>query len=52
MIEEFRAELDRDTPISQSVITGAGVGAAPTGTRPIVEIMYLDFIAMDMDSIL
>jgi pyruvate/2-oxoglutarate/acetoin dehydrogenase E1 component len=51
LFEEFGAERVRDTPISESVIAGAGLGAALTGMRPIVEIMYMDFIAMAMDSI-
>lgn len=48
---EFGCERVRDTPISESVIVGAGVGAALTGMRPVVEIMYMDFCAMAMDSI-
>jgi acetoin:2,6-dichlorophenolindophenol oxidoreductase subunit beta len=51
LYEEFGAERVRDTPISESVIVGAGLGAALTGMRPIVEIMYMDFMAMAMDSI-
>lgn len=51
LYERFGPERIRDTPISESVIVGAGVGAALTGMRPIVEIMYMDFICMAMDSI-
>lgn len=51
LFEEFGPERVRDTPISESVIAGAGLGAALTGMRPIVEIMYMDFMAMAMDSI-
>jgi len=51
LIDEFGPERIRDTPISESVIVGAGVGAAITGMRPIVEIMYVDFVTMAMDSI-
>jgi len=51
LVEEFGAERVRDTPICESVIAGAGLGAALTGMRPIVEIMYMDFMAMAMDSI-
>lgn len=51
LIDEFGSERIRNTPISESVIVGAGVGAALTGMRPIVEIMYVDFAAMAMDSI-
>lgn len=51
LYEEFGSERVRDTPISESVIVGAGLGAALTEMRPIVEIMYMDFMAMAMDSI-
>lgn len=51
LFDEFGPERVRDTPISESVIAGAGLGAALTGMRPIVEIMYMDFLAMAMDSI-
>lgn len=51
LFAEFGPQRIRDTPISESVITGAGVGAALTGMRPIVEIMYMDFMAFAMDSI-
>jgi pyruvate/2-oxoglutarate/acetoin dehydrogenase E1 component len=51
LYDQFGPERIRDTPISESVIVGTGVGAALTGMRPIVEIMYLDFAAMAMDSI-
>jgi len=51
MIEEFGAERVRDTPISEAAITGAAVGAAMTGLRPIVEIMFSDFITIAMDQL-
>lgn len=51
LYDQFGPERIRNTPISESVIVGAGVGAAMTGMRPIVEIMYLDFAAMAIDSI-
>ena len=51
LLEKFGPGRVKDTPISESVIVGAGVGAALTGMRPIVEIMYLDFIGMALDSI-
>ena len=51
LIDEFGSERVRDTPISESVVVGAGVGAALTEMRPVVEIMYMDFMAMAMDSI-
>ena len=51
LFEEFGPGRVKDTPISESVIVGAGVGAALTGMRPVVEIMYIDFIGMALDSI-
>lgn len=41
----------RNTPISEAAIVGAGVGAAITGTRPVVEIMYMDFLEIAMDQL-
>jgi len=49
--EEFGEERVRDTPISEAVIVGAGVGAAITGTIPIVELMYGDFLFIAGDEI-
>lgn len=40
-----------DTPISESSITSAAVGAALTGLRPVVEIMFMDFITLSMDAL-
>ena len=51
LFDEFGSDRIRDTPISESSIAGAGLGAALTGMRPIVEIMYMDFACMAMDSI-
>jgi 2-oxoisovalerate dehydrogenase E1 component len=42
----------RDTPISETAITGLGVGAAMAGMRPVVEIMYLDFVGVCLDQLL
>jgi len=54
----YRGLLDRygprrviNTPISESVIIGAGIGAAITGYRPVTEIMFMDFTALAMDQI-
>jgi pyruvate dehydrogenase E1 component beta subunit len=44
MLEEFGEERVRDTPISEIAIIGAGLGAAMRGMRPIVEIMFGDFL--------
>ncbi len=51
LIEQFGPERVRDTPISEAGFTGAAVGAAMTGTRPVVEIMYSDFLTAAMDQI-
>jgi 2-oxoisovalerate dehydrogenase E1 component len=42
----------RDTPISETAVVGLGVGAAMAGLRPVVEIMYLDFIGVCLDQIM
>lgn len=49
MIEEFGPERVRNTPISESGISGAAVGSALTGMRPIVELQFSDFITIAMD---
>lgn len=49
--EEFGPERVRDTPISESAFMGIAVGAAITGTRPVVEFMFADFICLAMDQI-
>lgn len=41
----------RDTPISEAVIVGAAAGAAAVGTRPVAEIMYVNFLTFCMDQI-
>ncbi|MCF7944887.1 MAG: alpha-ketoacid dehydrogenase subunit beta [Spirochaetia bacterium] len=51
LVEEFGVERVRDTPISESGFTGAAVGAAMTGTRPVVEIMFSDFLTVAMDQV-
>lgn len=51
MIEEFGEERVRDTPISEAAIAGCAAGAAATGLRPIMEIMFSDFLTISMDAI-
>lgn len=51
LLEEFGKERVRDTPISESVIVGAGVGAAMAGLRPMVEIMTINFSLLALDQI-
>ncbi len=49
LYEEFGPERVMDTPLSESVLVGAGVGAAIMGNRPVVEIMYGDFLTICAD---
>jgi len=49
--EQFEGRV-RDTPISETAIMGLGVGAAMAGLRPVVELMYLDFLGVCMDQLL
>jgi pyruvate/2-oxoglutarate/acetoin dehydrogenase E1 component len=51
LLEEFGPERVRDAPISEAAIAGCGIGSAVMGMRPIVEIMYIDFITIAMDQI-
>lgn len=51
LLAEFGAERVRDTPISETAFIGAGVGAAMSGMRPIVELMFVDFFGVCMDAI-
>ena len=45
-------ERVRDTPISETAVMGLGVGAAMAGMRPVVELMYLDFIGVCLDQLM
>jgi pyruvate/2-oxoglutarate/acetoin dehydrogenase E1 component len=49
LVEEFGPERIIDSPISEPGITGLGVGAAMTGMRPIVDLMFGDFLTLAMD---
>ncbi len=51
LLEEFGPERVRNTPISEMAIVGAGIGAAMAGMRPIVEIMYEDFLTLSLEQI-
>ncbi len=51
LVQEFGPERILDSPISEPGITGLGVGAAMTGLRPVVDIMFGDFTALIMDQI-
>ncbi len=52
LIGEFGEERVRDTPISEAGFIGAGVGAAATGLRPVVELMYVGFFGVCADQII
>ncbi|MGC8826108.1 MAG: alpha-ketoacid dehydrogenase subunit beta [Anaerolineae bacterium] len=52
LYEHFGEWRMRDTPISEEGFTGMAVGAAMTGLRPVVEIMYNDFVTLAMDQII
>src|SRR5579872_1826420 len=51
LVEEFGTARVIDSPISEAGITGLGVGGAMTGMRPVVDIMFGDFIGLAMDQI-
>jgi len=51
LVEEFGAERVIDTPISEAGFTGIAVGAAMTGLRPVVDIMFGDFLTLAMDQL-
>jgi pyruvate/2-oxoglutarate/acetoin dehydrogenase E1 component/TPP-dependent pyruvate/acetoin dehydrogenase alpha subunit len=51
LFEEFGGDRVIDTPISEATISGAAVGAAMAGMRPVSEIMYVDFTPLSMDQV-
>src|ERR671936_1506823 len=51
LVEEFGPERVLDSPISEAGITGIGLGAAMTGLRPVVDIMFGDFLTLVMDQL-
>jgi pyruvate/2-oxoglutarate/acetoin dehydrogenase E1 component len=51
LVEKFGPQRIRNTPISENTICGVGVGAAICGMRPVVDIMFQDFITLAMDQI-
>ena len=52
MLEEFGPERILEPPISEAAFVGAGIGSAITGMRPIVELMFSDFMAVCYDQII
>lgn len=51
LLSEFGPERVRDTPISETGFTGLATGAAMTGLRPVVEIMFMDFLLVAADAV-
>src|SRR5207248_1923796 len=51
LLEKFGEKRVRDTPISENTIVGAGIGAAMTGLRPVVELMTINFSLLALDQI-
>jgi pyruvate/2-oxoglutarate/acetoin dehydrogenase E1 component len=51
LAETFGAERIRDTPISEAAVAGMAVGAAVLGRRPILELMFMDFVTLALDQI-
>jgi acetoin:2,6-dichlorophenolindophenol oxidoreductase subunit beta len=51
LAEEFGTERVINTPISEAAITGVAIGAAQSGQRPVLEIMFVDFITLALDQL-
>ena len=51
LAEEFGADRVRNTPISEAAICGVAIGAAQSGLRPVVEIMFIDFLTLALDQL-
>ena len=51
LLAEFGPQRVRNTPISEMAIVGSGIGAAMQGMRPVVEIMYEDFLTLSMEQL-
>ena len=51
LLHEFGPERVRDTPISEAALLGCAVGAALMGLRPVVEVMFMDFLALALDQL-
>lgn len=51
LLEAFGPKRVRDTPISESTIASMAVGAAMSGLKPVVEIMFMDFVTLAMDAL-
>ena len=51
LVEEFGSERVRNTPISEAAICGIAIGAAQSGLKPVVEIMFIDFLTLALDQL-
>jgi len=51
LLKEFGAIRVRDTPISEQALVGVAIGAAAAGSRPVVEIMFMDFVTLAVDQL-
>jgi pyruvate dehydrogenase E1 component beta subunit len=51
LAEEFGTERVRNTPISEAAICGVAIGAAQSGLRPVVEVMFVDFVTLALDQL-
>jgi pyruvate/2-oxoglutarate/acetoin dehydrogenase E1 component len=51
LAEEFGRERVRNTPISEGAVCGVAIGAAQSGLRPVVEIMFIDFLTLALDQL-
>ena len=51
LAEEFGEERVRNTPISEAAICGIAIGAAQSGRRPVVEVMFVDFLTLALDQL-
>jgi acetoin:2,6-dichlorophenolindophenol oxidoreductase subunit beta len=51
LAEEFGSERVRNTPISEGAVCGVAIGAAQAGLRPVVEIMFIDFLTLALDQL-
>jgi acetoin:2,6-dichlorophenolindophenol oxidoreductase subunit beta len=51
LVDEFGPERVRNTPISEAAICGVAIGAAQSGLRPVVEIMFIDFLTLALDQL-
>src|SRR4051794_19235846 len=51
LVDEFGSERVINTPISESAIAGVAIGAAQSGMKPVLEIMFIDFITLALDQV-